>query len=141
MKLIAKIAIFLFITLLLLALFAPSLLSTQVGKHAFLRFLKKTTGYTVSIETLRLRWTAGQQADTIEVKDLSGEIVCVADSIASSAPLWKIVLYHDLGLTHIISPALTLHAPSSFASRLIPPTPIQAAGFIPSVSAKCRFDR
>jgi hypothetical protein len=130
MRFIVRILVLLFFLMLLLAIFAPSILSTQFGKSALFRTVKSMSGYEIHSETLKLRWMKNQAAAKVEVFDQSGKSVFRADSITSSAPLWKILFYHDVGHLEVKDPFVVIEPPQKLASRLA----TLQAGFIFSVT-------
>ncbi len=129
MRLIARILVLLFVLALLLAIFAPSILSTHLGKHAVCRIIRKMTGYEVYSDTLNLKWFKGQAATHIEVMDPSGRSVFKADSITTTASLWKLLFCHDVGHLQVESPFLVFQPSHQIASTLM----IHQAGFIGSI--------
>lgn len=118
-RVLAKILVLLFLVALLLALFAPSILSTQVGKHTIFRVLKKMTGYEIDAKELKLQWLKGQQAKMIDVTDKTGQSIFHANSLETSAPLWKIVFCHDVGQLNIHSPSVVVSPSEHLAKRLV----------------------
>ncbi len=129
-KLIARILVLIFIIGLLLAIFAPTILSTQFGKNIFFKSLKSMTGYEIRSETLKLQWMHGQSLTQVEVVDSSGKAVFTADEITSTATLWKICFYHDVGHLTVENPSVVIEPPQKFLSKLTP----QHAGFVFAVT-------
>ncbi len=130
MRWIIRIIVLLFAIALLLAIFAPSILSTQFGKHALFRTLKSMSGYEIRSEELQLQWMKGQTAKQVEVLDRTGRSVFRADSITSTAPLWKLLFYHDVGHLQVSSPFFVIDPPQALASKLV----VRQAGFSLAVS-------
>lgn len=130
MKWIVRVLVLLFVIGLLLAIFAPSILSTHFGKQALFRMLKSMTGYEIRSEELHLQWTQGQSARQVEVLDRTGRSVFRADSLTSTASLWKLVLYHDVGHLDVKTPFVVIEPPQKLASKLV----VQQAGFLLAVS-------
>jgi hypothetical protein len=122
--------VLLFIVALLLALFAPSILSTQFGKHALLRILRSMSGYEIHAGELNLQWMKGQTVRQIEVIDHNGRSLFRADSITSTAPLWKLLLYHDVGHLQIEAPFTVIEPPQQLAARLV----VHQAALLPMAS-------
>ncbi|MGH2638315.1 MAG: hypothetical protein ACRDF4_03385, partial [Rhabdochlamydiaceae bacterium] len=125
MRWIIRLLVLLFVIALLLAIFAPSILSTQFGKHALFQILKHMSGYEIHSEKLQLQWTQGQTAQHIEILDPAGRSVFRANSMTSTAPLWKLLLYHDVGHLQVKAPFVIIDPPQQLTSKLM----MQKAGF------------
>lgn len=130
MKWIVRIVILLFLIAFLLAIFAPSILSTQFGKHAFFRILKELSGYEARAKEMKVQWLGAQSIHQVEVVDGRGRPVFRADSINSTAPLWKLLFYHDVGHLQIQAPFIQVDPPQALASKLV----ISEASLMPIVA-------
>ncbi len=130
MRLIVRILVLLFLIGLLLAIFAPSILSTRFGNNSLYKLIKSMSGYEIHSDSLKLHWLQGQEAHQIEVLDKNGRPVFRADSITSTAPLWKLLFYHDVGSLDVKSPFVAIDTPQQLASKLM----VRQAGFSLAVS-------
>jgi hypothetical protein len=130
MRLIVRILVLLFLIGFLLAIFAPSVLSTRFGNNALYKLIKSMSGYEIHSDSLKLKWLQGQQVQQIEVLDKNGRPVFRADSITSTAPLWKLLFYHDVGTLEVKSPFVVIDTPQPLASKLM----VRKAGFSLAVS-------
>ena len=129
-KLIARILVLIFIIGLILAIFAPTIISTNFGKNAFFKSLRSITGYEIRSETLKLQWMNGQSLTHVEVLDKAGNAVFKADEITSTASLWKICIYHDVGHLTVENPSVVIEPPQKLLSKLT----VHHAGFVFAVT-------
>ncbi len=129
-RLVGKLLILLFCVALLLAIFAPSFLSTKFGQHAIFRLIKSFSGYQLQADQLQLRWLGGQTAEKVEVIGPSGRPVFQAETILSSASLWQLLFYHDVGRLEVTAPLVWIEPPPPLAAKLA----ICQAGFFFSFS-------
>jgi hypothetical protein len=154
MKYFIRVVILLCAIALLLILFAPSLVSTQIGKRVLLQAIKNIAGYEVHSEQLKLQWMNSQSIKNLEVISPSGKLLFRADSISSTAPLWKLFFYHDVGHLQVDAPFVAIDPSHQLALKLgllpkssllvervkasefeLAPLVIQQAGFVGSAAA------
>ncbi len=136
MKLIIRLLVLVILVGIVLAIFAPSVLSTQFGKNSIFKILKSMSGYEIHSDSLKLQWMGEQEAQKITILDQQGKRVFTADQITSTAPLWKLLFYHDVGSLNVQSPFAVIDPPHSFTSKLM----VQQAGFALAVSFTPSFD-
>lgn len=129
-RLIGRLLIFLFFVALLLAIFAPSILSTHFGKYAIIRLLQNMSGYQIEAKELDLHWMKGQLAKDINVFDKRGRLIFHTDSAAASAPLWRIIFYHDVGKLQMQAPFFLVDPSGKLTAQNAP----QQACFFPSIT-------
>lgn len=130
LKALFKLIFFLILILALLFIFAPNLISTKAGKTAFLKLYKSITKNVLQVETLELSWWKGQKFQNIEWSDRRHQMTLTISQAETTATLWQVLFYHDLGDLQIIS----LKATIAMLPSLPSPPPKAQAGFIPTVS-------
>src|SRR3569832_2076714 len=85
------------------------------------------SGYQIDSGTLKLQWMGGQEAQNVTVINQQGKRVFSVDKITTTAPLWKLLFYNDIGSLNVQSPFAVIVPPHSFTSKLM----VQQAGFAP----------
>lgn len=118
MKWFIRIILLLMLLAILLTLFAPAILSTTMGKQALFQVLKNSSGYEIHVEELKLHWTEGQSAKHVAVLDSKGQLVFRADSMTSTAPLWKLI-FHDVGHLRVEAPTVVIEPSHKLSSKLV----------------------
>ncbi len=124
---------FLILLVILCFIFAPNLLSTNVGKAAFFKLYRTITGNILKADDLKLSWWKGQKLQNISWSNPSKKIALQVDSAQTTASLWQIIFYHDLGDLHLIAPKTVIS--TDFTPPLPQPPARSQAGFIPTIAA------
>jgi hypothetical protein len=125
-----RLVILLVLLFILTVLFAPQLLSTKFGKAALFKLYRALTGNIVSGETLHLSWWKGQSLSNLSWASRSKNFSLDIESATTSATLWQIAFYHDLG-------DLKLEAPKVCIATTFQ-QPVQA-GFIPQLPSNFKL--
>jgi hypothetical protein len=114
--------------LVLCLIFAPQILSTKFGKTTLFKLYRAVTGNIVSADTLNLSWWKGQTLSNFSLTNRHRDFSVQIGSGKTTASLWQIVFYHDLGDLHLQAPRLCL--------ATTPVQPAAQASFLPIISAQ-----
>jgi hypothetical protein len=91
--------------------FAPTLVSTKLGKTVFLKMYASYTGNFLNMEDLSVGWKKGIRVKKISFQNKGGNVAFESLSITIHAPLWEMVFQKNFGTVHVVAPMIIMKEP------------------------------